>query len=274
MSMQLNATVAGQHYVVRLDRAHNISIPVRFDDHQLSVFGAPPARAEPFATAGFVGDVNQGGSCNCAIHTFAPHTSGTHTECVGHIASDRIAVCDMLVESLIPATLITIAPEAAGETKETYDPSLRPDDRLLTRARLQQALQDHAPGFFAALAIRTIPNGPDMLTRNYDVNRPPFFSIEAIRYLVELGTEHLLVDIPSIDRLDDEGKLTNHHLFWGVARGSHAVEKSAASRKSITELIYIPDEVADGNYLLNLQVAPFMADAAPSRPLLYELDRA
>jgi hypothetical protein len=40
---------------------------------------------------------------------------------------------------------------------------------------------------------------------------------------------------------------------------------------SITELIYVPEEIPDGFYLLNLQVAPVESDAAPSRPVLYSL---
>jgi hypothetical protein len=44
--------------------------------------------------------------------------------------------------------------------------------------------------------------------------------------------------------------------------------------KTITEMIYVRDEVADGLYLLNLQIAPFVSDAAPSRPLLYPLIKA
>jgi hypothetical protein len=39
---------------------------------------------------------------------------------------------------------------------------------------------------------------------------------------------------------------------------------------TITELIYVPNAVEDGRYLLNLQIAPFAADASPSRPLLFK----
>ncbi|MCZ6716111.1 MAG: cyclase family protein, partial [Gammaproteobacteria bacterium] len=36
--------------------------------------------------------------------------------------------------------------------------------------------------------------------------------------------------------------------------------------------IYVDNDIADGFYLLNLQVPPFVADAAPSRPRLYSLE--
>ena len=53
-----------------------------------------------------------------------------------------------------------------------------------------------------------------------------------------------------------------------------ASEDASRGDATITEMIFVPDEVADGIYALSLQVAPFVADAAPSRPLLFALDPA
>ena len=39
----------------------------------------------------------------------------------------------------------------------------------------------------------------------------------------------------------------------------------------ITEFIYVPNAVKDGEYLLNLMIAPFDNDATPSKPILYEI---
>ena len=39
----------------------------------------------------------------------------------------------------------------------------------------------------------------------------------------------------------------------------------------MTEFIFVDDDIADGRYLLDIQIAPFAADAAPSRPVLYPL---
>ena len=85
----------------------------------------------------------------------------------------------------------------------------------------------------------------------------------------ELGVKHLLVDMPSIDRMHDDGLLTNHHLFWNVPEGTHELTKTAHVGKTITEMIFVPDSIVDGRYLLNLQIAPFCTDAAPSRPILF-----
>jgi len=50
------------------------------------------------------------------------------------------------------------------------------------------------------------------------------------------------------------------------------VNEQSRIDSTITELIYVPNEVLDGAYLLNLQIAPFESDASPSRPLLLEFN--
>ena len=35
-----------------------------------------------------------------------------------------------------------------------------------------------------------------------------------MEYIVSLGVKHLLVDIPSVDRLFDDGILSAHNIFW------------------------------------------------------------
>jgi len=123
-----------------------------------------------------------------------------------------------------------------------------------------------------ALIIRTLPNDESKLTRRYDSeNIPPYFTTKAIGYIVECGFTHLLVDMPSIDRLFDEGKLANHRIFWNVEQASFEKNENTRTNSTITELICVPNEVVDGKYLLNLQIAPFASDAAPSRPMLFSL---
>ena len=79
----------------------------------------------------------------------------------------------------------------------------------------------------------------------------------------ELGVEHLLIDLPSVDKEKDDGQLLAHRAFW-----NHPDNPKRGS--TITEFIYVDNKVVDGTYLLNLQVAPFHNDAAPSRPVLYQ----
>jgi arylformamidase len=175
--------------------------------------------------------------------------------------------------------LISVEPESARETSDTYAVPLNEDERLITRAALENALkrlETRIPalktgGFYRALVVRTLPNDEGKLARVYLDEIPPFFSHEAMESIVRLGFRHLLVDLPSIDRIYDEGKLANHRNFWNVRPGEFGLHEKSEAGKTITELIYAPDAAADGVYLLNLQIAPFAADASPSRPLLYRL---
>ena len=73
----------------------------------------------------------------------------------------------------------------------------------------------------------------------------------------------MLIDLPSVDKEQDGGALAFHHAFWNVP-------DKPQTNKTITELIYVPNEASDGLYLLELQLSNFTNDAAPSRPLLYK----
>jgi arylformamidase len=267
--VEIIASIGKKRYAVNMQKPLDISISVRFDGTSLSAFGANPAQREPYQTQGFTGDVARGGSCNCDMLTFSPHLHGTHTECVGHITDTPFNVGDIVKDTFIPATLITVAPRQGRHDSNTYNPKLRPTDTVITKDQIVRGLLGWDNNFAEALIIRTRPNDPSKASRNYAKELPPFFSQEAIHYLISFPIKHLLVDIPSIDRLDDEGKLTNHHIFWNVEQGSHAV--TTPSPKTVTELIYVPDTIPDGSYMLNLQLAPFVSDAAPSRPVLYEV---
>jgi kynurenine formamidase len=123
-----------------------------------------------------------------------------------------------------------------------------------------------------ALVIRTLPNDRAKLSRNHDEGAPPpYLSAEAAQWLVSSNVEHLIVDLPSIDRASDEGRLTAQRIFWGMPAGATAASSATRAHSTITELAYVDDVVSDGLYLLSLQVAPFEAEAAPSRPILYPL---
>jgi hypothetical protein len=112
--------------------------------------------------------------------------------------------------------------------------------------------------------IRTLPNDDSKLTRNYSGKNPPYLDEAAVKLIVENGCKHLILDLPSIDREEDEGKLLGHKTFWNYPNAPRM-------DCTITELAFIPNRVQDGLFLLNLQVAPFENDAAPSRPLIFPL---
>lgn len=232
----------------------DISIPLRFDGPQPNAFGVDGA------TASTLGDTRQGSSVNFEQYTFTPHCNGTHTECVGHITNERISVRECLTDVIVSAVLVSVEPEIEVS-----------GDRLITIGGLKTAgvQPPAASGGSDSLIVRTLPNDTEKLTRAYgDSCLPPYFTTGAMSYIVECGFRHLLVDLPSIDRMFDEGKLINHRIFWNVEPGSVETNPETRINSTITELIYVPIEIRDGKYLLNLQIAPFEADAAPSRPIL------
>jgi hypothetical protein len=60
-------------------------------------------------------------------------------------------------------------------------------------------------------------------------------------------------------------------VFWNVKKGMHEINENSNLYKTITEMIYVEDTIKDGNYMLNLQIASFVSDASPSRPILMEI---
>jgi len=234
--------------------AIDISIPLRFNGPQPNAYGVQRASSEPVRAGSLIGDTRQGGSINFEQYTFIAHCNGTHTECVGHITDARISVRECLQDVVVPATLVTVEPNAVN------------GDLLIEADSLARKMVD--PGA-RALIVRTFPNGDMKLSAEYGESQiPPYFTSESIEFIVASGFKHLLVDLPSIDRLFDDGKLTNHRIFWNVEPGSRELNNLSRINSTITEMIYVPDEVEDGEYLVNLQIAPFESDCSPSRPIL------
>lgn len=247
----------------------DISIPLNFNGPQPNAYGVQHTLSKPVEAGDLVGDTRQGGSVNFEQYTFIPHCSGTHTECVGHITHERISVRYCLKDVLMPAVLVSLEPMSASKSAENQAHML--GDLLITSGLLKAELADRNVRVPTALIVRTQPNDESKLTREYgEATIPPHFTTDAMEYIVECGFKHLLVDLPSIDRLYDEGKLSNHRIFWNVKQGSFETNENTRINNTITELIYVPNEVEDGEYLLNLQIAPFESDCAPSRPILFK----
>ena len=244
--------IAGRRWQVGT-AGRDISIPLAFDAPQPTFFGAPPAAAAVVAAGSFVGDVRRGGSCNCSSHTLTPHCNGTHTECIGHVTAERLSVRDYSGEHLSAALLVSVGPAP-----------------VITRAALAAGAGSHEPSHYRALVIRTLPNTRAKLERDYDRAPAPYFDAEAMHWIVGNGITALVVDLPSLDRGDDP-HLTAHRIFWGLPPGATTAAQATRPNATVTELAFIDDSIADGHYLLNLQVAPFVADAAPSRPILLPL---
>jgi len=185
-----------------------------------------------------------------AIH-FNPHSHITHTECVGHITEKVHSVNKNLKYFIFLAELVTVAP------------LFHNGDFLIGVKQLKRALGNKKRD---AIVIRTLPNLEEKKSMNYSNTNPTYLSEKAAIYLREKGIKHLLIDLPSVDKEKDDGKLLSHNAFWNTA-GELRMDAT------ITEFIYVPNHVEDGEYLLNLMIAPFENDATPSKPVLYQIEK-
>ncbi|SRR5579883_1239071 len=268
--MKLKITLNSKTYSIDTENPLDISIPLQFNAPHPVFWGAPQASASTYAVGELIGDTNRGGSSNVEEYRFIPHCHGTHTECIGHISYERISIHNILKDAFIPSTVISVRPQLALELEDRYLPSKEQQDWMISQQALIEILQGANPDFLTGLIIRTLPNDESKKSRDYNEQPPPFLSLEGIEYIVSLGVKHLLVDVPSVDRTHDQGYLSVHRKFWNVALGEYNIEPSQCSLKTISEMVYVSDEIEDGPYLLNLQIPAFVTDAAPSRPLLYK----
>lgn len=236
-------------YTADLTKPLDISIPLREGFENVNCFYAPPVQIEPVVFGDFVGSTQQGGSLNFKNVRLNPHGNGTHTECVGHIAKVVYNLPDYLKNFHFFSKLVTIIPMAEN------------GDRIIHKHQIEEIL---SPNETEALIIRTFPNDDLKKTTNHSGANPTYIHHEAMAYIVECGVEHLLVDMPSVDREEDGGKLLAHKAFW---KFPDEIRENA----TITELIYAPNLIKDGFYLLNLQITSLELDASPSKPVLYFL---
>ncbi len=272
--MQFLTKIDDRIFEVDLSQPIDISIPLKFNGPQPNAYDVKNAASTPCDTGGLIGDTRQGGSCNFEEYTLIPHCNGTHTECIGHITRERISIRECLRDVFVFCTLISVKPESSAEIEDTVSFESLPNDEIITKSHIQDALvanpsTPHDTLSGSALVVRTLPNSESKLSQKYGEFVPPYFSNDAMEFIVKSDIKHLLVDLPSIDRIFDNGNLANHRLFWDIEPGKFETSENSRRDSTITELVYIPNEIKDGNYLLNLQIAAFEADASPSRPMLF-----
>lgn len=238
-----------QDYVIDLANPLDISIPISGAKENITAWYLDHPIIEPVICDDWVGKVSQGASTNFNTITFNPHSHGTHTECVGHITKEFHNINNTLIDCFYKAEVISITPiEKKG-------------DFIITKELLKNKLDNTTP---EALVIRTLPNTQNKTKKQYSNTNWPYLTAEAARFICELNISHLLIDLPSVDKEKDEGKLEAHKAFWSYP---DAIRFDA----TITEMIFVADHIKDGSYILNLQTAPFVNDATPSRPILYKI---
>ncbi len=237
-------------YCSDLSKPLDISIPLEVGADTVNCFYAPLMETAPVVAGDFVGSIAEGGPLNFLNVRLNPHGNGTHTECVGHIAKEKYTINKTLHKFHYIAKVISVYP-TKGEN----------GDRVIFKDQLTNAI---LPNEVEALVIRTLPNDELKKGTNYSGTNPPYLHHEATKYLVDCGIQHLLIDLPSVDREEDNGLLLAHKAFWKYP-------KNIRKNCTITELIFVDNSINDGLYLLNLQITSLELDASPSKPVLYQL---
>ncbi|PKL79416.1 MAG: hypothetical protein CVV25_08200 [Ignavibacteriae bacterium HGW-Ignavibacteriae-4] len=268
--MKAQFDLNNHQYEADLSKPISIAIPLDFIGKQPNTYDVPYAQSRAYKDGTFVGDIRQGGSCNFETIELTPHCNGTHTECIGHITRERVHIAETNFKRISTTLLITIKPIIANVHAHHYNYTLENGDLLITKELLEAEIKKWGSLEFDSLIIRTLPNTDKKLSDNYD-DVPAYFSLDAMEYILELGISNLLVDMPSIDRLYDDGLMMNHRAYWQV--GEEREVNSNTDHKTVSEFIYAANSVADGYYLLEIQIPPFLSDAAPSTPLLYNLEK-
>ena len=249
----MKATI--NNFQIDLSKPIDISIPLtNTDDNPIAWYIEKP-EIEPVKFGQWIGKVSEGSSTNFNTIFFNPHGHGTHTECLGHITREFYSINQCLKQFFFMAELISIEPEMINA------------DLVITKNQIEKALN----GIITqAIIIRTLPNSETKKHKKYSKTNPPYLSEGAAIYIRKIGIQHLLIDLPSVDREEDEGKLLAHKAFWNVKDVTN-LNEDARLNCTITEIIYVDNSVSDGRYLLNLQIASFENDASPSKPILYTI---
>lgn len=237
-------------YSIDLSKGIDLSIAIH-PNNGVNAFHIPEAKFEPIRVGSFVGSVAEGGSANCENLFINAHGNGTHTECVGHISRERICINDCLKKYHFYAQVISARPVE------------KDNDHIIDTDCLNQLVR---PADVEALIIRSVPNSVEKRNKNYSGQNPCYLSAELCEKIRIMGYKHLLIDLPSVDREEDAGALAAHKSFWNY-------NAEPALDMTITEFIYVPDEIEDGIYFLNLSISSLMTDASPSKPVLYKMTK-
>ncbi len=242
-------TYNSKKYQIDFSKPLDISIAINVSKQNINAWYVENPTIKPVVSDDWIASVKEGASINFNDIAFNPHAHITHTECAGHITKKVHSINQNLQQYFFLAEVITVVPETCK------------DDFVISKKQLQTILGNKKRD---AVIIRTLPNLSDKKSMQYSHTNPPYLLEEAAIYLREKGVKHLLIDLPSVDKEKDEGKLLAHNAFWNTS-GKLRLEAT------ITEFIFVPNTVKDGTYFLNLMIAPFENDATPSKPVLYQI---
>lgn len=292
--MKINYSINNKNYTADLSKPLDISIPLQAGNEEKIVnpncYHAEEPTFETIRFEGvFIGSVAEGGVCNYQRISLTPHGNGTHTECYGHLNNqekENVTINQCLKTFWFVARLVSLEPtkitedylqnEEFSQLKEIAEIG----DKVVLKKHLEEKLNElekadieNATSIpYEALIIRTIPNSADKKTRQYSSQNPPYLEPSIGEFLAHKNINHLLLDLPSVDREWDKGKLSVHKGFWNILTKNGKNDFSQVRKNAtITELIFVDNQIKDGIYLLNLQIPSLEIDAVPSKPVLYNI---
>jgi arylformamidase len=264
-------------YQVDLSKPIDISISLKFNNlKNVNAWYCPAPEAEAQRFGDFKIAVRHGAAVNSFGIKIYPHGNGTHTESVGHILKDNGVLIDkeqLIVDNKGQNQWISVNKalkeyHALAHLISIFPTKTEEGDRVILKKQLEDAFENFENMPFNALIVRTLPNDDFKKKAQWSGSNPPYFEAEGLAYLAEKNIMHFLTDLPSVDREDDGGQVAAHRAFWQIFEGD---TEGVRYNATITEMAYIPNDIKDGLYFLNLQIPSFELDAAPSKPVLYRL---
>ena len=213
-------------------------------------FYLPYPSFEPFRIGNFVGSVAEGGAANCMIVTVAPHGSGTHTECIGHIADGDYSVSASLQQSMFLGYFASVGIEPFE------------NDLVVSHTDVENLLSNLTTD---STSLLLQINGE--YNKDNSGTNPPYILASTMDLIVKSGIEHLIINTPSVDKEEDGGDLESHHIFWNYKQNGNP-----RLNATITELANFPKDLEAGSYIVEIQIAPIHSDASPSRIFLYPIE--
>jgi len=234
----------------------NVSREVRFRPETVSTgsFYLPKPKLETFRSGDqFIGDVDKGGSCNVDIITYVPHNV-THAETSSHVTrygENAVTLNKIPAEYLTGIALL-------------IDLSDLPDEpgSLISRQHIESKLeQNNLP--ITMLAVKTGASG---LPADYDFSGKNYMAVtpEAAAAVHDYSPgdsriDCLLLDLPSIDPEEDEGKLSAHRAIFGLPETGH--DMTDAEMRLLVELADF-SALEEGYYYVVITLPRFETNAA------------
>ena len=238
----LTITAKNTNYSIELGKPVSVSRIINLNQHS-KAFNLPEVTTKPFTYENiFVGDVLQGGSCNVDVLSFCPHNL-THVETSAHI----------LDQSRSNAKIQDIPLDYLQGLVYLIDVSnlIKENDTLITKDVITKELKKiYLP--VSAIAIKTQSS---QLRQDYDFSGKDFVALDELTAKELTNFEFdgqeiktLILDLPSTDPENDNGKLLAHRAFFKLPR--EGIDFEDKHKKVIVELAYFKELVQNYYYFI------------------------